>query len=696
MLAPNTIGALGYTLAAVLMAALGALLLTSWRGRLQGGLLLAAVAANVCWAGLLAAQAQWQNIPIEVIWAAESLRMLAWLLFLLRLLDRMQPQAGERLRLLRWGLVGVCLILTLPFEASLRTLLPALADQVGSLRLIGLVVLMVTGLFLVEQIYRNTPWQHRWGIKFLCFGLGALFAYDFYFFADALLFGRVDYGLLLARGTVNAVVVPFIAVSVARNPQWSFDLSVSRSVVLHSTTLIAAGVYLLFMSMAGYYIRYYGGEWSNVFQPLFFFGAGLLLVVLLFSGQLRSRLKVFLSKHFFSYRYDYREEWLRLISVLSGKVLQATLPERIIFALCELVESPGGAIWFCAADGTCEFLRCWNIPEAEVDRRWDASGFCADLNRSGEVLDIGGTAFETPLINDVDIPEWMHASGDCWLVVPLFHEDRLMGFVMLARPRAPQALGWENVQLLQTAARQAASYLALDEAATALAKARQFEGFNRLSAFVVHDLKNLVAQLSLITRNAERYQHNPAFVEDAFQTVRNSVDKMNRLLAQLRSAAASGREGSVPLRATLERVVAERGAVAPCPMLCVDDGSEFLVSANADRLTAVLGNVIQNAQDATDRRGRVEVRLAAAGEGVSIEIEDNGCGMDEAFVRERLFRPFDSTKGLSGMGIGAYECKEFVTMLGGRVEVESTPGEGTCFKLYIPAELVSDDRAAAV
>ncbi len=342
MLAPNTIGALGYTLAAVLMAALGALLLTSWRGRLQGGLLLAAVAANVCWAGLLAAQAQWQNIPIEVIWAAESLRMLAWLLFLLRLLDRMQPQAGERLRLLRWGLVGVCLILILPFEASLRMLLPVVADQVGSLRLIGLVVLMVTGLFLVEQIYRNTPWQHRWGIKFLCFGLGALFAYDFYFFADALLFGRVDYGLLLARGTVNAVVVPFIAVSVARNPQWSFDLSVSRSVVLHSTTLIAAGVYLLFMSMAGYYIRYYGGEWSNVFQPLFFFGAGLLLVVLLFSGQLRSRLKVFLSKHFFSYRYDYREEWLRLISVLSGKVLQATLPERIIFALCELVESPAG------------------------------------------------------------------------------------------------------------------------------------------------------------------------------------------------------------------------------------------------------------------------------------------------------------------------------------------------------------------
>jgi signal transduction histidine kinase len=80
--------------------------------------------------------------------------------------------------------------------------------------------------------------------------------------------------------------------------------------------------------------------------------------------------------------------------------------------------------------------------------------------------------------------------------------------------------------------------------------------------------------------------------------------------------------------------------------------------------------------------------------GVIVEVDDNGCGMDEAFVRDRLFQPFDSTKGLSGMGIGAYECREFVTMLGGRIEVDSRPGVGTRFSIFIPAELVDEGRAA--
>jgi putative PEP-CTERM system histidine kinase len=695
ILPATSVGALGYAAAALLLAALAILLLTTWRGRLQGGLLLAAVLANALWAGFLGAQAQWHSLPVELVWAVEAGRMLAWLLFLIRMLQLLQAGETGQLRALRWSIVFASLLLMLPFEDMLLAFLPDYGGAIGNARLIGLVMLMVAGLFLIEQIYRNTPWQHRWGIKFLCFGLGALFAYDFYFFADALLFGRIDRGLFLSRGAVNAFVVPFIAVSVARNPQWSFDLSVSRTVVMHSTTLVAAGVYLLFMALAGYYIRYYGGEWSTVFQPLFFFGAGLLLMVLLFSGQLRSHLKLFVSKHFFSYRYDYREEWLRLISVLSGQVLQATLPERIIYALAELVESTGGAIWVRAADGGCEFRRCWNIPDTSIDPRWRTTDFCVGLRRSGQVIEIEQAEDAGPSANALALPDWMRANPDLWLIVPLLHEDQLMGFVVLAKARVPLTLDWENIQLLQTAARQAASYLALDEAAAALAQARQFEGFNRLAAFIVHDLKNLVAQLSLITRNAERYRSNPEFVEDAFETVRHSVDKMNRLLAQLRSAVPSGRDGEIALRPLLERVVSERAAQPPIPSLQVVSGARSAVRADSDRLYAVLNNVVQNAQEASGKDGRVEVRLSERDAGAMIEIVDNGCGMDDEFVRERLFRPFDSTKGLAGMGIGAYECKEFVTLLGGRVEVDSTPGVGTCFQILIPLATNITDQSLA-
>jgi putative PEP-CTERM system histidine kinase len=290
----------------------------------------------------------------------------------------------------------------------------------------------------------------------------------------------------------------------------------------------------------------------------------------------------------------------------------------------------------------------------------------------------------------------MRANSNLWLIVPLLHEDRLMGFVVLAKARVPLTLDWESIQLLQTAARQAASYLALDEAAAALAQARQFEGFNRLAAFIVHDLKNLVAQLSLITRNAERYRSNPNFVDDAFETVRHSVEKMNRLLLQLRSAVPSGRDGEIALRPLLERVVSERAAQVPIPTLRVVSDARPAVRADSDRLYAVLNNVMQNAQEATGKDGHVQVRLSESDAGVLIEIVDNGCGMDDEFVRERLFRPFDSTKGLAGMGIGAYECKEFVTSLGGRIEVDSTPGVGTCFKILIPsAQDITDQTLAA-
>ncbi len=692
-LSPDLIGVIGYAADAAAMAILCLLLLTTWRGRLLGGLLLTAVSVSVLWAVLLAVQAKWHLVPTQLIWSAEAARMVAWCLFMLRMLAPLRGANDGALRPLRLAVICGGIFLMLPFEDWLPAMIPGLGGVPASMRLIGQVLLMVAGLFLIEQLYRLTPWQHRWGIKFLCFGLGAIFVYDFYFFAEALLFGRLDRGVWLARGAVNAVITPLLAVSVARNPQWSFDLSVSRAVVVHSTTLVAAGIYLLFMALAGYYIRAYGGEWSAVFQPLFFFGAALLLIVMLFSGQLRSRMKHFVSRHFYSYRYDYREEWLKLIDVLSGKVLQATLPERVVFALGELVDSPGGAIWILDTDGSCALRRAFNLSLATIDPQWQADALCAELERRGLVLELGSADSDTI----VALPRWLRDSEEIWLVVPLVHEDRVIGIVLLSRPRAPQALDWENVQLLQAAARQAASYIALDEAASALAEARQFEGFNRLSAFVVHDLKNIVAQLSLVSRNAERYRDNPEFVGDALQTVRDAVARMNRLLLQLRSAAPSTSHEEVALTPVLERVVAQRSVQEPKPVLRLDGAVDDVVCVDNERLDAVLANVIQNAQEAAERDGLVSVTLRNDGPFVVIEVVDDGCGMDAEFLRERLFRPFDSTKGLAGMGIGAYECKAFIVSAGGRVDVESEPGEGTRFSIRLPsAALPSEGRQSAL
>ncbi len=265
----------------------------------------------------------------------------------------------------------------------------------------------------------------------------------------------------------------------------------------------------------------------------------------------------------------------------------------------------------------------------------------------------------------------------------MLHDD-LMGFAVLSRSPLRRRLNWEDHDLLKTAGRHAASHLAQFETAQQLADARQFEACNRLSAFVVHDLKNLVAQLSLLVANAAKHMHKPGFMEDAVRTVDHSVAKMNKLLAQLRSGVVVS-DGQAPasLAVMLDEVVRGKSARKPVPVLELD-AEDVLVRADRERFMMVLGHVVQNAQDATPPEGHVQLRYRRDGEAALIEVVDDGCGMDEGFVRERLFRPFDTTKGAAGMGIGAYEARETVRGMGGEVEVESVPGAGTTFRIRLP------------
>lgn len=200
----------------------------------------------------------------------------------------------------------------------------------------------------------------------------------------------------------------------------------------------------------------------------------------------------------------------------------------------------------------------------------------------------------------------------------------------------------------------------------------------------MHDLKNLIAQLSLVVSNAARHKNNPQFMEDAIQTVDNSVTKMNRMLAQLRSGRDPEKQRSqLDLCEELTDVVKTMSAGSPVPRAdCQATGLH--IRADKDRFGAVIGHVIRNAQDATPDDGMVIVRLFKQHDQAVVEVQDTGEGMDEAFVRDRLFKPFESTKGTSGMGIGAYETREYIRSLGGEVEVLSRPGQGTTFRMRIP------------
>jgi putative PEP-CTERM system histidine kinase len=258
-----------------------------------------------------------------------------------------------------------------------------------------------------------------------------------------------------------------------------------------------------------------------------------------------------------------------------------------------------------------------------------------------------------------------------------------IGFILVKRSELQKKINWEDRDLLKTAGQQAASHLAQHQVDQALMQSRQFEAFNRLSAYIVHDLKNILAQQSLIVANAEKHKHNPEFVDDVIATVKNSVDRMTGLMTQMRSGERGSNAKFVDLGELLAKVV--DGAKVRQPeagLECAVD--EILVLADSEQLATVFGHMIQNAQDATEKAGRVLVRIKPEDNHVMVDVEDTGIGMEPDFVRDRLFKPFDSTKGLTGMGVGAFESREYIRSLDGDISVVSVPGEGSTFRIMLP------------
>jgi putative PEP-CTERM system histidine kinase len=677
------LAAIGYGLAMLAYLGLSGLIVASWQQRPQGRLLVLATGLSAIW-GALAAAAAWGVLPDRLELAAEVVRNGAWLALLLYILRlRLSPggvlPAPLRLiRTLATALVGGLLLASvLPLIAPE---LPVLAQWANHL---GRVLLTVLGLVLIEQVYRSTRLEDRWAIKFLCLGLGGLFVYDFYLYANAALFNAMDAQVWAARGYVAALVTPLIAVSAARNPEWSAPVGLSRSMVFHTASLLGAGIYLLLMAGAGYYLRLFGGEWGNVVQTVFIFAAAMLLVLLMFSGTLRARLRVFLSKHFFSYRYDYREEWLKFTRTLTEGQPGEQLCECTVEALARLVESPGGALWM--HEDNAGYLRAshWNWADLNGTEPADST-FARWLTDKQWVVDLDEMKTRRDLYGDLDTPAWIQQAGDAWLVVPLMLHDELLGFVVLKHSLGKVSFNWEVSDLLKVASRQAAANLAQMRAANQLIVARQFESFNRTTTFIIHDLKNLIAQLSLLLANAEKHKDNPEFQADMLGTVENAVARMNKVLAQLRRGSDEAQAQSVALADILADAVASKQAFKLRPVVELPPAS-LRVRAERERLTRAIGHLLQNALEATPPSGRVTLRGFEESAQAIIEIADTGSGMEDEFIRTRLFQPFDSTKG-AGMGIGAYECRETIHALGGQLDVDSAPGRGTRFRIRLPLE----------
>jgi len=498
------------------------------------------------------------------------------------------------------------------------------------------------------------------------------------------------------RGLLNACVVPLLAVSARRNPSWSLEVFVSRQMVFYSSTFIAVGAYLTVMSLGGFYVRQVGGEWGRVGQIVFMAGSLVLLVSLTASASLRRYSRVFISKHFYRNKYDYRVEWLRFIGTLSQEQ-DADVRRTAIRAVAQIFASPA-AILLTLDDAGRRFvpaaawpMRLDSVPGLqEVGADAELASFLA---RTQWIVDMQELRETPDLYGNMTLPEWIGSNRELRIVLPLLKLDRLLGFVVLYQPPAPFELTYEDRDLLKTVGRHIATYIAQYEADRRLAESAQFEAYNRLTAFLMHDLKNSVAQLKLIVTNASRHKHNPEFIEDSINTIANAVERMTRLIEQLRSDPSRMRQALVRLD-ELVRHAATRCSDRP-PVPVVVAATAATVRADPERLTAIVEHLIRNAQDASAASGSIAIEVGAGDRMALLTVADTGSGMDPEFVRERLFRPFDSTKGSKGMGIGAYQVREYVRMLGGQVEVQSNPQKGTRFSITLPLLSPAAVRAGA-
>jgi putative PEP-CTERM system histidine kinase len=675
-------GVLSYGSGALLFLVLSLVLLTGQQGRSHKNALKVATIVSTIW--LLYATFTIYSNEGYLSYLVEPLRSFSWVLFLGYVLVSSVTETRMALRRFRNASFLFASYTVLIVGIVLYRLLAG-ADSVIffgiDILYAGLLVFAVAGLVLVEQIMRNAHVESRRAVKYLCIGLGVLFAFDFYLYSNALMFQELDLTVWQARGFVNALVVPVLAIAIARDPRLSLDIFVSRRMVFHTTALVGTGLYLLVMGAGGYYIRYYGGEWGTIIQVIFLFGAGLILMVLFFSGRVRASLRVFINKHFFHYKYDYRDEWLRFIQTLSSGQPDDRLRERTIHSIAEIIDSPGGVLWMRNMN-RFEPVANWQMKISAQDTVDTDHPLISFLTTRGWLIDIDEYERDPDLYNSLELPAWLESMPRAWLVVPLIVHDQLLGFMVLAHSPAQTYFNWEDSDLVKTAGRQVAVHLAQLEASKALAEARQFEVCSRLTSYVMHDLKNLIAQLSLVVTNASKHKGNPRFMEDAITTVDNSVQKMNRLLEHLRSDSMQVQEtAQVEVCALLGEVVQTMSNNRPVPHLdCQAVGIHIL--ANRDRCMAIIGHLIRNAQDATPDDGRVIVRLFKRADRAIIEVQDTGTGMDEQFIRQRLFRPFDSTK--AGMGIGVYEARDYIHKMGGDLEVLSRVGEGSTFRIRVP------------
>jgi len=678
----NEIGALGYAVAMFVYALLTILLLSGWQRSDQSRWPALATGISLVWAGVWMAGFLDLTRASALVTLMEWARGLAWLIASIAIFHEItHVRLAHKLRS-GYGL-GVLLLAAIPAGYLLFR-----ADDTTSnvAWVIGGYTLSVLTVLTIEQLYSNTPRDSRSDVPYLCIAIAGVFLFDLTIYGLVIAGASTDPEYWAARGFVNALLAMPLALGIWRRSRMTPAVEVPRQIAFHLFGVTVIAAYVMFVIIANSLIQTYGGSWRAIGGIVLIVAAVSAAVVLLASARIRARARVLLMKTFLQYKYDYRKEWLRFIATISTSGLE-DVGTTAVRAVAQIVNSPGGVVWIQEQESKFYLpagaWRCAVPNIAPIGKESDLVSFLRDRQW---VVNLDEMQHYPERYENLRIDSWLKAGDAWWLVVPIFLGKRLYGFIALKKPRVVSSLNFEDHDLLRTAGSHVGMHINQAETDKRLTESRQFGAYNRLTAFLMHDLNNVIAQQSLVVKNAERFRHNPKFVDDAMDTIAHSVSRMKRLMAQLSSGSKVGKKRSIDLRESLEEAVERCQTLQPRPELEICDGS-VSVEADAERLITVFEHLIRNAQDATPAGGSVIVAAGISDGLITVSIADTGEGMSPEFIHERLFRPFDSTKGSESMGIGAYQARDYVRTLGGQMEVSSEIGVGTTFLVRLAANI---------
>ncbi len=660
----------------------------------SGNALVVALVMSAVWALTIAAT----GVNSAAAHIAESGRNLGWLFVIYRLFSGDGRHMLVRpIRPVMVSLAAIELFHTLLMTIGLAGQFPASAQNtLFHMTVMFRLMMAIGGLVLLHNLYGGASQVARAVLRWPTAALGVMWLFDLNLYTVAYLTGSWPDELAALRGLILvAGICTLLPGLTYRRAELRF--SPSRAVAFEFASLLGIGLYLLGMILLGKWLAYVGGEFARMFQFGFLIAGITAALLILPSKRLRGWLKVTLVKHLFQHRYDYRAEWLRFNRTIgrgsaSGSGGSA-LEERAIRSLCDITDSPAGLLLVPGENGDLELAARWQWPTAEVPAPALPEGAAAFFERESHIVDLDAVREGIDREGEAAIvPHWLRSEPRAWALVPLLHYERLRGVIMLARPPVTRTLDWEDFDLLRVVGQQLASYLAEHVGQDALAEAARFDEFNRRIAFVMHDIKNLASQFSLLARNAQHHAENPAFRADMIITLTNSAEKLNALIARL-SRYGKG-SGDAPAEFDVADVVRSvAGQYGEQPVV-VTECQPGLIEASRDALEQAMLHLVQNALDASRPGSPVFLMHTIEGIHARIEVIDSGSGMSPEFIRTRLFKPFVSSKP-GGFGIGACEARELIRAMGGRLDVESREGLGSRFIIRIPLSASGDLAIAA-